>query len=146
MSMESISYRSATESDWDAISRLLDGAGLPLDGVREHLRSFTVAIDAAGRLAGVAGLERYGGSALLRSVAVAERRRGLGQRLVRRVLDDAARSGIKKVALLTETAADFFPRFGFRAIPRDAAPEEVQRSSQFRGGCCCSATAMMLEL
>jgi amino-acid N-acetyltransferase len=77
---------------------------------------------------------------------VAERRRGLGQRLVRHVLDDAARSGVTKVALLTETAADFFPRFGFRAIAREAAPVEVQQSSQFQGGCCCSATAMLLEL
>lgn len=144
--MDGIAYRRATESDWEAISKLLESAGLPLDGVRERLEAFTVAVGADGDLAGVAGLERYGGSALLRSVAVAERKRGLGQRLVRRVLDDAARSGIQKVALLTETAADFFPRFGFRIIAREAAPEEVQQSSQFQGGCCCSATAMLLEL
>jgi amino-acid N-acetyltransferase len=48
--------------------------------------------------------------------------------------------------LLTETAAGFWPRFGFERIGRDAAPAAVRGSAEWHGGCPASAVAMALDL
>ncbi len=138
--------RPATAADWPQIASLLRGADLPLDGAADHLGDFYVAAGDDGALAGVAGLERYGDAALLRSVVVATRGQGLGQWLVRHTLDAARARGIRQVVLLTTTAADFFPRFGFRRIARDAAPAAVQESQEFQGACPDTAVVMAVDL
>src|SRR2546426_9100157 len=53
---------------------------------------------------------------------------------------------IKSVYLLTETAGGFFPRFGFRAIPRDAVDPAVQRSVEFTSACPTSALVMVKQV
>jgi amino-acid N-acetyltransferase len=115
--------------------------------VREHLRDFVVA-EAGGAMVGCAGIERYGATALLRSVAVAEPERGtgLGGRLTHACLAAARAAGIATVVLLTETADEYFPRFGFRAVERAALPASVSASAELRGACPDSARAMLLEL
>ena len=50
------------------------------------------------------------------------------------------------VYLLTETAGDFFPRFGFRPTTRAAVPSAVQQSVEFREACPASAVVMRTEL
>jgi amino-acid N-acetyltransferase len=97
---------------------------------------------------GCAALELYGAAALLRSVAVSPEARGtgLGQRLVAAALDRAHRLGVTSVYLLTETAAGFFPRFGFRAVERATVPVALQASVEFRAACPASATAMVLHM
>lgn len=139
--------RAAEPSDLPAILALLEAAGLPLDGVEEGIDGFVVAETAAG-LMGVAGLERHGRDAVLRSVAVDSRMRGsgLGDRLTRRVLKTARKDGVRRVYLLTTTAADYFPRFGFRRVPREEASPGVRESVEFREACPASAVAMALEL
>ncbi len=96
---------------------------------------------------GSAGLEVYGPHALLRSVAVLpERQRGgLGRRLIETALEAARRERLESVTLLTTTAADYFPRFGFRRIDQSRAPDAVKASTQFRGACPSTAAAMLLE-
>ena len=98
-----------------------------------------------GALIGCAALERHGRVRLLRSVAVApaERGKGLGEALVRRVLDRARGEGVSTVVLLTTTAAGFFPRLGFRTVPRWEVPREVQASAEFQGACPEAATAII---
>jgi amino-acid N-acetyltransferase len=142
-----IELRTATEGDLAAVKALLERVGLPTAGVVEGLARFVVA-EAAGGLVGVAGMEVHGRDGVLRSVAVAPslQQAGLGRRLTERVLDDARREGLRRVYLLTETAADYFPRYGFRRIARADASPEVQRSVEFREACPASAVAMALEL
>lgn len=139
--------RAAEASDLPAILGLLRDAGLPPDGVEEWVGGFVVA-ETAGSVVGVAGLERHGRDGVLRSVAVDARMRGsgLGGRLTRRILEAARRDGIRRVYLLTTTAADYFPRLGFRRIRREEASPEVQESVEFREACPASAVAMALEL
>ena len=60
----------ARPEDLQPTLALLDGASLPRDGVAEHFETFLVA-RAGGQIVGTIGLERYGESALLRSLAVA---------------------------------------------------------------------------
>lgn len=99
-------------------------------------------------MVGCAALELYGDAALLRSLAVtpSQRGHGLGQRLTQVALDLARQCGVSAVYLLTETAADFFPRFGFQPIPRDAVPPSVQLSIEFTEACPVSAQVMALRL
>ena len=97
---------------------------------------------------GCAAIEPYDGAGLLRSVAVAEPQRGtgLGMRLTEAAIRLAEARGIRALYLLTETAAGFFPRFGFRPIPRDEVAPAVRQSIEFTRACPASAMAMVKEL
>ena len=90
----------------------------------------------------------YGRDALLRSVAVdpSLRGTGLGQRLTRAALDRAKASGVTRVFLLTETAAAFFPKFGFTTIERAGVPDSIRGTVEFASACPASAHVMVLEL
>jgi len=136
----------ATPADLPAILELLDGSNLPRAGLDAHVATTLVAKEGK-QLVGTAALELYGECALLRSVAVAPELRGhgLGQELTRHALALARRRNIRTVYLLTETAGGFFPRFGFRAIPRDAVDPAVQRSIEFTSACPTSALVMRLD-
>jgi amino-acid N-acetyltransferase len=139
--------RCATPRDRPHVERLLRHAGLPLAGVRDAFAGFFVA-DAEGAVAGAIGLEWHGPYALLRSAVVEAgwRGRGLGTLLTRAALAEARRGGARAVFLLTETAADFFRRFGFAPVHRANVPEELRRSVEFTIACPASAIAMKLDL
>lgn len=145
--MTSWTMRRATRHDWPKIAALLATADLPLAGADEHLSDFFLAFR-EDLLVGTSGLERYGDTALLRSVAVAstERGQGLGQALVRQALVHAASLGLRQVVLLTTTAADFFPRFGFQPINRAEVPLAAQASVEFQEVCPASAAVLSLVL
>jgi amino-acid N-acetyltransferase len=141
--MSSWIMRRATSHDWPTLATLLTTADLPLAGAEVHLSDFFLAFR-GDVLIGSAGLERYGDTALLRSVVVAvpERGHSLGQALVQQVLVYAVLLEMHQVVLLTTTAADFFLRFGFRPISRAEFPVEAQASVEFQEACIASATAM----
>ncbi|MDF2629707.1 MAG: putative Acetyltransferase, family [Symbiobacteriaceae bacterium] len=145
--MENVFYRNATEADWSAVSTLLTQAELPLAGAEAHLQHFLLAFRGE-ELVASAGLEVYGTTALLRSVAVSktDRGTGLGQEIVRRLLDQAYHAGVKQAVLLTTTADRFFPRFGFIKVTRADLPGEVFASPEFQGVCPSTSTVMRLNL
>jgi amino-acid N-acetyltransferase len=134
--------RKATK-DLDAVEGLLSANDLPLDGVKENLSSFIVA-EEGGRVIGAVGLEKFGSVALLRSAVVSEGRRGggVGRRLVEHILDYAESDGIEELFLLTTTAENYFPRFGFTRTTRSAVPPAVKASAEFRGACPDTALVM----
>jgi amino-acid N-acetyltransferase len=136
----------ATSTDLAEVLSLLRQNRLPPDGLSEHTGSLLVA-RRAGRIVGSAALELYGADALLRSVAVdsACRGRGLGRCLIEAALTLAQARGVRHVYLLTETAAAFFPRFGFQPAERAAVPATVQQSVEFTGACPASALVMVKE-
>lgn len=142
-----MTVRGASSADIAAVLALLERSALPTDGVAEHLGDFVVA-ERDGGIAGVAGLERYGDAALLRSVAVAESARGtgLGALLTARALESAAAAGARSVYLLTTTAESYFPRHGFRPADRESVPAAVRESVEFTTACPSSAAVMVLNL
>ena len=143
---DTLTLEGAIPTDWPAIQALLQEAGLPTDGMAEHLATALVVRGPEGVVA-CGALELYGESALLRSLAVAPARRGegLGQRLVHALLSQARERGVRRVTLLTETAGAFFPRFGFRPIPRQEVDPAVQASLEFSHLCPESAQAFLWE-
>lgn len=138
----------ATERERSAALALLTACNLPIAGLDPRLGPLFVAHDDRGEVIGTAALEVYGNTALLRSVAVAAQQRGsgLGQRLTRAALDHARQAGIREIYLLTETAAAFFPRFGFAPTPREQVPAAVKSSVEFTTACPQSALVMKCQL
>lgn len=138
-----VELRTATEEDLPRVLSLLGRAELPSEGVAEALPHFVLAVS-DGKLAGVVGLELYGGTALLRSAAVEEswRGSGVGKVLVDRALDLARERGVEDVYLLTTTAEDYFPKFGFVCVARDSVRGEVRSSVEFQTACPATATVM----
>lgn len=139
--------RPASAEDWPAIERLLTDRGLPAAGARSHLHCFVVVAEGPVVVA-CAGIERYGAVGLLRSVAVAESLagHGLGTKLVTALLEQARGLGLRAVYLLTTTAAEYFPRFGFEMIPREGLPSSLTASEELCGACPASAVAMRIGL
>ena len=142
-----IDLRRASEKDLQGVLSLLAESGLPQDGLSDHLATTLVAID-NGHIVGSAALEVYPDGALLRSVAVAPRLRGsgLGHRLTEAATDLATELRVPAVFLLTTTAEEFFPRFGFARIGRGEVPTTVQQSVEFRTACPSTATVMRKTL
>jgi amino-acid N-acetyltransferase len=136
-------FRAANDNDWSAIADLLSSLNLPLDGAKDHLSNFLLAFE-EDELVGVAGYEHYGADGLLRSVAVRKQGQGLGMELVRRTIELARRSGITQLALLTTTAENFFPRFGFTRVNRDELSPLIKNSQEFQDACPDTAIAMRL--
>jgi amino-acid N-acetyltransferase len=139
--------RGASRADLPRIEQLLTASSLPLAGVREAIDTFLVA-EAGPDLVGVAGLEVCCDNALLRSVAVAPdfRSRGVGRSLVLRLIADAEARGLRALYLLTTTADQYFPSFGFRKIERSEVPEDVRATEEFTSACPASATVMTRAL
>lgn len=126
---------------------LLAACGLPTEGLADHWGATWVAVDPSrpGGILGSVALEFHGRAALLRSLATREdqRSRGLGQALFEFAMARAQDRGVEAVALLTTTAEAFFARRGFETVSRDALPESLKASAEFRGACPASAAAMI---
>jgi amino-acid N-acetyltransferase len=122
---------------------LLRACGLPHADVAAHLPHFSLAVD-GGRVVGVIGLEVHGQDGLVRSLAVADDRRGEGiaRRLYAALLGRSHRLGLLRLFLLTTTAQGFFELLGFRQIARDAVPEAIRATEEFRTLCPANATCM----
>jgi amino-acid N-acetyltransferase len=90
------------------------------------------------------GLERFGETALLRSLAVraAARGKGLGDQALQRMEAFAASKGVHRLCIFTTTAEPFFEARGFERCDRTALPASVQASSEFKGLCPTSAVCM----
>ena len=139
----SMTIERARQGDVAGVLALLERHGLPIDGA-SSLGDNLVVARLNGAIVGAAGLELYADGALLRSVVVdaTTQGRGLGHRLTEAALALARERGVKDAFLLTTTAAQFFPRFGFERISRDEVPESVRQSVEFRSACPASAVVM----
>ncbi len=144
----SLRTRPANPADLSWARRLVTEAGLPDGGLEDQFPAAYVVLAGDDRPLGLAGLERYGSSGLLRSVALdaGARGAGAGRLLVSDRLDRARADGLAAVYLLTTTAADWFPRFGFQVIGRENLPTELGAAPEVAGGCPATATEMRLGL
>lgn len=143
---EHLTIRGALGDDLDGLIELLELCGLSTWGVAGHPKRFVVAIEEDEMVAS-SGAELKRGAALLRSVAVHPRHRGrgLGRRMVREMLDRITFRGIKEIYLLTEEAAGFFEKRGFRPVDRSTLPAAFESSAR-RQNCSERATCMRLVI
>lgn len=139
--------RPAAPGDASSIRALLERNGLPTSDLGSARPEFVVAYE-GDDLKGAGALERFGTTALLRSVVVAADRRGagVGQDIVRELERRARAAGVKELVLLTQTAAPFFQRQSYRVVERNSVAQAVQMSEEFRSLCPASATCMAKSL
>ena len=142
-----LTIRPASTRDVEEIERLLAASSLPVDGVADAVRGFVVA-EESGRIVGAIGVEPCEEYGLLRSAVVDEkaRSRGVGRQLVERAIEAARSSRLKSLYLLTTTAENYFPNFGFELANRDEAPFPIRQTTEFTAACPASATMMKLDL
>jgi amino-acid N-acetyltransferase len=140
---DALTLRPATDTDGAYVDELLSDNDLPTADLSGALDSLYL-IEVDDRRVGVAGLERHGDLALLRSVAVeaSERGNGYGVRACQTLLDRAADAGVSTVYLLTTTAAGFFDRLGFQRVDRAAVPDPIRATREFSELCPSTAVVM----
>ena len=140
--------RPAHSGDFDAVSSLLRGAGLPVEDLAgERMADFLVA-SSGGSLAGVIGLEAFPRVGLLRSLVVVpdNRAAGIGRLLVAALEAHARRRGLQELWLLSIDADRYFQALGYVATPRDAAPQAIRDTAEFSLLCPGTATLMYKTL
>ena len=140
--------RAAQPDDVGAVEAALRDADLPLNGLRDQFGDGYAVAEANGELIGVEGIEVYGTDGLLRSAAVVPswRGKGVGEALTRDRIEWARRRGLKSLYLLTMTAGDYWPRFGFARADRTDAPQDMRTSPEFTDACPSTALFMALPL
>ena len=145
--MNSVTVRPARREDLEHVIVLLQEASLPVLGVAEHLHHFLVA-ERSGDVVGSIGLEAYKDTALLRSAVVSrrEQRKGIGAQLYDALIVYARALRVKRILLLTNTAAAYFERRGFKKIDRQSVTGPVTSSVEFTGACPAHAACMQLLL
>ncbi|HKZ38632.1 MAG TPA: arsenic resistance N-acetyltransferase ArsN2 [Chryseolinea sp.] len=126
------------------LQHFLQANNLPYADIKSEGNVFIGYYDAEGNMIASGGLELYGASALLRSVAVGQHYRGkeLGKQMVDELIVKAKDLKIDFVFLLTETARAFFLKRGFSDISREDVPGEIKSSSEFSFVCPVSAACM----
>lgn len=146
-SLNTVLYTAAREEDVEDIIKLLKNSNLPVKDLGTGNRMFLVAL-AAEKLIGVVAVELYDEYGLLRSLAVNNEFRGLnvGKKLVAEAENWSRNNGLKQLYLLTTTAADFFPKLGWKTTERSSAPESIAASTEFASVCPSSAVCMMKKL
>jgi amino-acid N-acetyltransferase len=142
--------RTAVERDADDIRALLEQSALPTADIATSRPGFIVAYEDA-TLVAVGGLQRFGTTGLLRSVAVFPTRRGhgLGRAIVQKLEQAARDMGLTELVLLTQTAQQFFAERGYRVIQRECASAAVRESEEFKSLCpqsaCCMSKLLVRE-
>jgi amino-acid N-acetyltransferase len=137
----------ATSDETEAIRALLIQAELPGEDFTQHLNHFLTAKQNS-TLAGAVGLEIYDELGLLRSLVVeaSYRGQGLGKKLCEQIFAYAQSQGVKKLYLLTTTAANFFPKLDFSPIDRDSVPPAIRATEEFASICPSTAICMVKML
>lgn len=144
--MDTLTIRSATTQNLDAVLDLLKDAKLPADDVASIFgENYGVAI-LNDSIVGAAGVECHGDSGLFRSAVVRrdQRGKGIGRALTENRIEWAGMHGVSVLYLLTATAAGYFARLGFERIPRDSVASEIASTGEFTSLCPSSAQAMRL--
>lgn len=124
----------STPGDVGQLRQFLHDADLTVSGLEAGSARLWVTRDGYGAIIGSAGYELSGDArqALIRSVAVApsSRSAGLGSRLARFALWQAAEAGAESAWLFSRRSGPFWQRLGFAAASRDELAEALAETHQ----------------
>lgn len=128
-------YRHATFAEVEAMFTLIndfaaEGLMLPksYSTLYEILPEFVVAVEVeTGKVAGCGALHcTWAELAEIRSLAVSKdfQRRGIGGEIVKLLIEDGKKLGVKKFFTLTYNT-DFFASVGFQIVPKETLPVKI---------------------
>lgn len=148
-------FRSARISDVEAISNIIEAYAIedlmlqrPKAMLYERVREFIIVEDQEEVVALGALTVIWKDLAEVRSLAVKEgyRGKGLGKKIVEKLVDEARDLGIEKVFTLTYQD-DFFRKLGFQEVEKESMPQKVWKDCinchKFPN---CDETAMTMTL
>lgn len=141
-----LQFRTAENTDLDAIKQLLYTSNLPIDGI-DCILSDVIVIEHNSEIIGVAGIENHFPYALIRSVAIASeyQNKQLGSQIINTLMNNAETQNYKAYYLLTETANLFFEKYGFKIIGRENIPIEIKSTNEYEHICPSTAIVMIKE-
>jgi amino-acid N-acetyltransferase len=99
---------------------------LSLYNIFEHIRDFYI-IEKDGQVVGCCALKpAWKDTGEIRSLAIKEeeQNKGLGEKLVKKALEDAKELGLKKVFCLTNKPT-FFEKMGFKKVSKKSLPQKI---------------------
>ncbi len=132
----------------DELAGVLSAAGLPTEDIAGPGRRFYRVTNTIGETVAFGGLEGDGVDRLLRSLAVlaSSRGKGFGKAALAMLERLAETEGVKRLHVLTTTAAPFFQRLGFKPAGRHEAPAAIAATTEFTGLCPASARYLTKDL
>jgi len=135
--------RQVTDEDYSDVVNLLEMNNLPLEGVKEHFKHFFI-IKENLEILGCIGLEVYEPDGLIRSVSVSKnaQKQGVGHELVTNIEKYASKLKLIDLYLLTDSAPDFFKKFGYNIIERDSIVSGITNSIEFTQVCADKGVLM----
>ena len=141
-----VKIKLAPQEDFFQIHELLIENGLPTVGVDSGAGNYYIV--GGQEIRGVIGVERYGMSVMLRSLAVKPQFRngGVAGELIDYALRAIKGTGVTDIYLLTNTAERYLARFGFAKIERGEIPNHILATSALGDACPSSSTCMHLML
>ncbi len=140
-----LKVKTLNQNNYQQLIGLLQAAGLcHTDLEAPQVKLFSVS--AARERVGYFGYEIYGHAALFRSLVVVPgfRGQGYGTLIWQQAKEHLQNQQVKEVYLLTNTAAPFFRKLGFTAVPRSAAPPRIAGTTEFKEFCPADSVCMVL--
>ncbi len=133
----------ATENQISDIKSLLKNLNLVYEDVDKYVENFIVVLENK-QIVGCAGFEKYEEVGLLRSVAVDSKHqgKGIGHKLIKEINANASKREIKEFYLLTDSASQFFHKFGFEEVSRANVDIRIKKTYEYSEACPESAIVM----
>jgi N-acetylglutamate synthase-like GNAT family acetyltransferase len=127
--------------DLPTVEALLQGAGLPPDGLD---RTQGWVVEEGGQVVGHVALEGTADAGVIRSLVVEPTFRGGGQG---RALLDAAEAAVMQgpIVLKTDTIAAWVLRRGYHPVTLGEVPPGVRTTTQFEGALCAGTPVFLKE-
>jgi N-acetylglutamate synthase-like GNAT family acetyltransferase len=126
-----LTIRRGEKTDFTKMVEFLTKAGLSTEGLTEELQGGVILAEDREWIRGCLGMEQYGGSGLLRSLAISP---GMGEQdllaMFEQMLLLAAERNITALFLATNkrNAIPFFEMIGFKKIVKNELPSEFFNS------------------
>lgn len=119
---------------------MLISCSLPSSDVDGQAQKIFVA-ESEGKLVAIGGIEKFGGIALIRSIAVVpeHRKYGIASNIYQLLEEYARNSEVEELYLITESAKEYFQKLGFTEQERKTTPCLIKQTSQFSKLCPSSA-------
>jgi len=134
-------------TELEEVKTLLLENNLPIDDIEDAgIKLFVAKVK--NNIIGVIGLEQYGSSALLRSLAIKERHKNkkYGRDLINYLLEYCINNKIQDLYLLTTTAEKYFKKLDFSRIKRENTPVAIKKTKEFSDICPTTAVIMKKSL
>ncbi len=140
--METVKIKDISE-----VELLLNRYSLPTSDLKKNDKVQLFGAYQNENLIACIGVEIYGKTALLRSLAVVSecRKEGFGKKLSEYLENYCKQKGVKEVYLLTETAEEYFEKLGFIIKKREEAPLVIKGTTQF-SSLCPSSSKFMIKI